>query len=312
MYALKPFRALVAALLAVVCVVVTTSASAQQDGPALAKPESQQNPDAQFETAKGSFKPVSEEELAKARSTVEARMRDVERFVRPNSENGRRWLRYLRWDDFKNALDAKDAADFRALATTNQRLNRDANGLELKQFRELTNALQRYMQLAQIAAQRDQVQYYNQQLDRLRAQLEEYRNNPTDTAAFQIGSRLAFIEAMGGAKDLAKSIRREFVRPNAFMTIATALIAEGADPINRREPVYDCILGTSIRSDAHTRGRVGVKTIPSEDKAIIEFISEGHTFSRNVGNNGPAVIRSTADTNFTATKRVSMTDPAFT
>ena len=45
---------------------------------------------------------------------------------------------------------------------------------------------------------------------------------------------------------------------------------------------------------------------------MLEFISEGRTYSQNVGNNGPAVIRSTSYTDFTATKRVELTDQAFT
>jgi hypothetical protein len=265
-----------------------------------------------FEKAPANFKPVSKEEVADARGRLLARMTDLERFVRPTSENGRRWLRYLRWDNLRQSVDAQGDPDRRALATTYQRLNRDENGLELKPFRNMAKALEFYMQLSQIAQQEDQAKYYAAQVDRLRAQLDEYRNQPTSATAVEIGNRIAFLESLGGARDLVRAVRRDFVRPNAFMDISTSLVAAGADPINRREPVTDCILGTSIRSDARTRGTVGVTTIPSEDKAVIEFVSEGHTYSTNVGNNGPAVIRSNSDTNFTATKRVFLADEAFT
>ncbi|MCI0380991.1 MAG: hypothetical protein L0215_25685, partial [Gemmataceae bacterium] len=275
------------------------AAHAQEDLPGL------------FEKAPASFTPVTDKELADARADLDARMKAVEQFVRPSSENGKKWLKYLRWDDLKNALAAEGAPDLRALATTYQRLNRDENGLELSAFRRLADALQRFMQLSRIAQQPDQAKYFGSQLDRLRTQLDEYRGTPTDATAVEIGSRLAFIEGLNTAPDLVAAVRREFVRPNAFMDIATELIAEGAEPINRREPVRDCILGTSIRSDAHTTGSVGVATIPSDDKAVIEFISEGRTNSRNVGNNGPAVIRSTANTDFTATKRVELSDAEF-
>lgn len=264
-----------------------------------------------FERAASTFRPVSEQEYAKSRAELESSMKRVEAFVRPSTENGKAWLRYLRWDDLTQALDAEGKPDMRPLATTYQRLNRDQNGLELRPFRKLANALERFIQFTQITSQSDQEKFYNNQLARLQTQLEEYRDEPKDSTAVEIGGRLAFLEAMGTSPELIAAVRREFAQPNAFLEVATRLIAAGVDPIDRHEPVTDCILGTSIRSQAHTRGTVGVATIPSKDKAIIEFLSEGHTFSRNVGHNGPAVIRSTADTNFTATKRVELTDEAF-
>jgi hypothetical protein len=264
-----------------------------------------------FDQAAENFRPVTDDELADARAELHERVKDLERFVRPSSANGERWLRYLRWDELKEALAAEGEPDPRALHTTYQRLNRDEDGLELPPFRRLSEALQRYIELSQIAQQPDQEKYYRSQLDALESQLEEYRREPSDATAFEIGSRVDFLAGLGGARELVTAVRREFVRPNAFMQISTSLVAEAADPINRREPVTDCILGTSIRSDAHTRGTIDVVSIPSDDKAVLQFTSKGRTRSRNVGRNGPAVIRSTAETDFTATKRVELTDPAF-
>ncbi len=288
------------ALLAIAAMLLTVdSANAQQDLSAL------------FDQAGTSFRPVSEQELQDARSNLDARMQEVERYVRPSTENGKRWLRYLQWDDLKQALSAEGAANLRALAATNRKLNRDENGLEARPFRNMAAAMQRYMQLSQIAQQDNQEGYYRSQLDALKNQLDAYRNEQTSASSVQIGARLNFLAGLNDAPELVKAVRQEFVRPNAFMDVSTALIAAGVEPINRREPVTDCILGTNIRSDAHTTGSVGIATIPSDDKAIIEFISDGHTYSRNVGRNGPAVIRSTAHTDFTANKRVSLRDQAF-
>lgn len=264
-----------------------------------------------FDKAPANFKPVSENEVADARADLNSSVKAVDQFIRPSSENGKRWTKYLRLDELKQALATEGAPDLRALGTTYQRLNRDENGLDMRAFRKLADSLQRFMQLSQIAQQPDQAKYYGNQLDRLRAQLDEYRSKPTDATAVEIGGRIAFLESLNDAPELVAAVRRDFVKPNAFMDISTTLIAEGAEPIDRREPITDCILGVSIRSDAHTTGSVGVATIPSEDKAIIEFMSEGHTYSKNVGHKGPAVIRSTADTNFTATKRVELSDKAF-
>jgi hypothetical protein len=271
----------------------------------------QQDLSALFDQAGSSFEPVSPEKLNSARADLEARMKDVERYVRVASSNGQRWLSYLKWDDLKGALAAEGPTNLRPLAATNQKLNRDENGLEARQFRRMAAALQRYMQLSQLARQDNQEEYYRSQLDALKKQLDAYRSEESSASSVQIGARLNFLAGLGNAPDLVSAIRAEFVQPNAYMQMSSSLIAAGVDPINRREPVTDCILGTSIRSDARTTGSVGIATIPSDDKAVIEFISDGHTYSTNVGRNGPAVIRSTADTNFTATKRVELSDPAF-
>ena len=88
-------------------------------------------------------------------------------------------------------------------------------------------------------------------------------------------------------------------------------MAVGVEPIDRTEHITDNILGTRIHGDAHTTGTVGVATIPSADTAVLEFMSQGNSQSQNVGRNGPAVIRSTAHTDFIATKRVELSDAVF-
>ncbi len=264
-----------------------------------------------FQKAAEEFRPVTDQELAGARAEVIERMEALERFVRPSSTNGQHWLRFLRWDALKEALAAEGQPDPRPLADTYQRLNRDENGLELPRFRRVSDGLRRYSQLLQIAQQPDQPAYYRSQLDRLQAQLDEYRREPSARAGFEIGSRVGFLAGMGEAPELVSAVRREFAQPNAYVEVSTSLVAAAAEPIDRREPVTDCILGATIRSDAHSIGSVGVASIPSDDKAVLAFISQGRTHSRSVGRKGPAVIRSTSFTDFTATKRVELSDAVF-
>src|SRR5215212_11732 len=56
-----------------------------------------------LQRARNNFKPVSDKELADARAELRERMKEVADFVRPSSENGKRWLRYLHWDALKQA-----------------------------------------------------------------------------------------------------------------------------------------------------------------------------------------------------------------
>jgi len=264
-----------------------------------------------FQRAAEQFRPVTDQQVATARAEVRERMNALRRFVRPDSENGRRWLRYLRWDALSTALAEEGQPDFRPLADTFQRLNRDENGLELRPFRHLADALRRYTQLRQFQQQSDQQTFYRNHLERLQTQLEEYRREPSARVGFEIGNRLGLLAGIGQAPELIAVVRRQFAQPNAYLEVSTALVAASAEPIDRHEPVTDCILGTTIRSQTHTVGRVDVAAIPSQDSAVLEFISQGRTFSRSVGRNGPAVIRSTSITDFTAVKRVEFTDAFF-
>jgi hypothetical protein len=238
-------------------------------------------------------------------------MTELERWVGVSKANGQRWLGYLQWDDLKKDLASGAAPNLDTLDTTLRQLNRDENGLELPRFRRLADALRRYRDRAAVSTWENPAELYGQQLEALQRQLEAYRQERTPANENALGQRLRIITDVGQAPDLVQAVRREFSQPNAFVDLSAKLIAAGVEPINRSEHITDNILGTRINGTSHTTGTVGVSTIPSADRAVVEFISQGTSRSQNVGNNGPAVIRSTAHTNFTATKRLELSDPLF-
>ena len=90
-----------------------------------------------------------------------------------------------------------------------------------------------------------------------------------------------------------------------------ALIAAGVEPINRSEHITDNILGTRIHGTRTRRARSASRPSRRPIAPCWNSFPRAHSRSQNVGNNGPAVIRSTAHTNFTATKRVELSDPGF-
>jgi hypothetical protein len=264
-----------------------------------------------IQQARENFKPISPEQVSQARSELAQRMSEVERWVGASTANGQRWMRYLRGDDLKQELAKEGPANLEVLDSTLRQLNRDEKGLELPRFRRLADALRRYRDLGAVSTWENPADLYGQQLDALQRQLDAYRQERTPANEIALGQRLRIINDVGQAPELVRAVRREFSQPNAYVDVSTRLIAAGAEPINRSEHITDNILGTRIHGTAHTTGSVGVSAIPSADRAVLEFISQGNSRSQNVGNNGPAVIRSTAHTNFTATKRVALSDPGF-
>lgn len=295
-------------------------AHAQESGPELDSPRGSQDAEAaaegplarEFEAARESFQPVTEEDLDRARDEVEEHAEAVERHVGKSTANGKRWLKYLRWDDLREALEGDGPPDARSLSATLERLNRDEGGLEQKPFRRFSDALRRYIDLLTVAALDDPASAYAQQLGALQSDLARYREEPTAQLELAIGGRLAFIAGVGQADDLVFVIRREFSRPNAFIEVSERLVnAAAGEPIDRTEPITDLILGTRIRGTAHTTGIVTVRTLPSENSARLELISRACSVSQNTGRNGPAVICSTGYTDFEARKVVDLSDEVF-
>jgi hypothetical protein len=264
-----------------------------------------------FDQAAENFRPVTDDQLAESRADVRRRMDELERFVHPRTSNGQRWFRYLRWAPLKEEIAKESPDDIDVFDATLGRLHRDENGLEMPQFRRLADALVRYRNLLAVSQWENPQELYGQQLEALQGEVEAFRNDPSAASESRLAERLGFIADLGQAPDLVFALRREFALPNAFIDVSTPLIAASTDPVNRMEHVTDNILGTRIHGDAYTTGTVEVASIPSEEEAVLQFRSRGNVTSRNVGYNGPAVIRSTSHTNFTAIKRVELSDQAF-
>jgi hypothetical protein len=289
----------IAALLTIPWLPLAVEAVAQENFPQL------------IQQAREQFQPVTPDQLSQARAELNQRIEELERFVRPATTNGQRWLNYLRWDTLRQALSEQGPPNLEGLDATLRQLRRDENGLELPKFRRLADALDRYRNLVAVSLWENPADLYGRQLEALGRALSEHSESPTPASGAAIGQRLRIIADLGQAPELVQAVRREFARPNVYLDVATALVAVGVEPIDRTEQITDNILGTRIRGDAHTSGTVSVASIPSADRAVLEFMSQGISRSQNVGRNGPAVICSSAETDFVGTKRVELSDALF-
>lgn len=264
-----------------------------------------------IQSAREHFTPVGPQQLAGIKNDLKQRMNELEHFVRSSSTNGQKWLKYLQWEDLKKELAGDGAPSMKPLMNTYQRLNKDEKGLELLAFRHVSDALRKFADAFSISQWENPADLYGKQLDGLTAALDAHRQQRTSATANNLADQLSRISAVGQAPELVAAVRREFAQPNAYIDISSGLLAAAAEPINRVEPLVDVILGTQIRGDSRTTGHVTVAPIPSKDRALLELTSIGHIVSENVGTNGPAVICSTAFTDFAATKQVELSDAAF-
>ncbi|HEX3599129.1 MAG TPA: hypothetical protein VHU84_03245 [Lacipirellulaceae bacterium] len=300
-YGNHPQRRLFAAICGLVCALLTS-------GTLLA----QQDLAGRIEEARKNFKPVTKEQVSQARADVQKQMQAVEQFIQPSSQNGRQWMHYLQWDDLKKQVDANNSSGLEALDTSLSKLNRNVSGLERRQFRQLARALRHYRNTLAISSWQNPAQLYSNQLDELQKAVEAYHKEASEKNTAALNRQILIIDSTGQAPEVVKAVQKDLAQPNAFVNISTDYISAGTNRIDRCDPESDCILGTSTHGTAHTNGSVKVVSVSSRDKAVLELHSLGHVFSQDIGFNGPAVIHSTADTDYTSMKRVELSDPAFT
>ncbi len=258
------------------------------------------------------YRPVDETQLEAARARLGQAALRLETFLKPGSEKGESWKRFLKWEGVQKQLDP--AAEFAGgpLLETLALLRRNENGLELAPFQEAAAAIENYTNTAAVAGLGDQAKLFEVQLTQLAKYLDRHAETPTPRSRYEIERRLYLLENIGALPDFTRSVRQELARPNAFVEVNEGVLVRlVAEPVSDVGPVTDCILGTSISGTGYTSGTVRAETRPSDDGAMILFVIEGTTQSDTVGTNGPVVIRSDGTTNFTATKQVKFTDETF-
>jgi hypothetical protein len=107
-------------------------------------------------------------------------------------------------------------------------------------------------------------------------------------------------EAVADEETRAAPLRHVAVRMSRAML---APLVESK--VDKTTPVTDFILGTNVWGKARTTGQPRLEMVANPDNAEFNIVLTGTTVSRTVGRNGPAVIYTRADTNFTATKRIA-------
>jgi hypothetical protein len=253
----------------------------------------------------GQFAPVTEVQVTAALQELQRRLLQLELYLSRQGGNGQAWRKYLLLDVLKEQL-AAEMPDFVALGDVFRRFRAVHEGLELPVFARVADALERYVNLANIARAENQSRQYARQLDILAQELDAYTDQPAEERAFNLGRRLGFVDALGQASALVQAVRRRLARPNLRAHVSDELLAAAsAQPVRDTRPVTDVILGTYIRGTATTDASLVARPANSGAGAgRIELVLEGSVWSNTVGRNGPVCIYSTGQTPFASLKTV--------
>ena len=257
------------------------------------------------------YKPITAEQLKSAREQLATSAGHVNRWLETADEEELKWWAQLQWDQMQAQI-ATSEANLPLLRSVLRGINSDRKGFEHARIRNFSEHLQSYIDMAAASTRGDLEDYYKRQLEALAAELEKFEARPTPRLEYAIGRRLDNLEALKLAEKVVAEVRRRHHNPNVYADASAGFLSAAASrPISEPGKVRDCILGTTIRGTSYTTGSVDLHLVPSKNRAVLEFISNGQVTSQNRGYNSPVVIRSTGYTDYHATKRVELSDPSF-
>jgi len=256
--------------------------------------------------AQSEFKPIMEEEVKLAEKDLTNKIDGLDHFLALGSErNANKWKDYLRWAEMEEQLQGEDGPDWKVLQSVALKYYENVEGLEHPKFMAVRVALRKYADAVLFSSNPKAQQYYEQYLNELPGLLESHAKGPNTEDAVVIGKRLGWLERFGQAEDLVAAVRQHYSHPNLFVQISEEMMQTGFNTdIDERLTVREVIMGTSIRGDAHMKGRVTLELVPDLEKAAVDIVLSGTTTSSNVGHNGPVTIYSTSSTTVDAKKRM--------
>jgi hypothetical protein len=259
------------------------------------------------QATKASFAPSSPDDALRAKAALAARVEVLSRYLQSLGANGENWKRYLKWKEMQAALDAGAEARVGDLREIALQYFADFPGLELPQFRQVGNALRNYANVLYASREDKLAEKYAATVDGVAKLLGEYAAAPAEAKAATINNELRWLARYGKPDKLLQRVREEYSRPNLYLNADEALIAHGLSrDLNENTPLNDSILGTRIRGNGHTVGRLDARLQPSGDRATLDLILSGTTTSHSVGSNRSALIYSAGVTTISGFKRISI------
>ncbi len=255
--------------------------------------------------AKGKLQAVTPEQVTQAKAQLSAAVAGLEKYLTPGAANTVAWHKYLKTDELKAQLAEGAKPDLKKLGAIHRLYKADHAGLELPPFLAVGNALLRYGELSNMAAQKELGAWYDKQIDKLAEAVESYEQSPGNDGAEKIGGILGRLASASQAPDLIRAVRHHYAQANLFVEISQPLAAVGVErEVKEKTPIRDNILGTSIRGTGQTTGKVSLRLVPNPQAAELETVLSGKTATKTVGYNGPVTIYSNGITTYTANKKM--------
>jgi hypothetical protein len=254
-------------------------------------------------SARGRSLAPTQEHLERARQRLTDSSRLLDRVLHANGKNGGAWRQYLQWDAVTSHLANPRLSSVDDLAAVLERISADHIGLERAEFLAFRKDLRTYVAMLRAATEDEAVT--DQHLQALESASLSYHQSLASEDRQRLAFELGWLEQRNLAPDLVAAVRSRFSAPNLFVTASDDLLqASLGGPVVQESPVRDVILGTRVFGTGTMVGVITVRTIPSSDGALLEFVLRGNVASQSYGYNGPVRARLTSTTEITGTVEI--------
>jgi hypothetical protein len=247
---------------------------------------------------KGKFVPVNPQGAVAAKADLQQAVATLNAYFAQMGTYAAGWKDYLRWNALEAELAKPSGYDVAALARVQRRFSGGFIGLEEPEFAAVGEKLATFIQRVE-AVQNPKLQDdYAARLDSLAATLDQIgTGTATAEQSARIAGDLAWLERNGQSNGALTELKAAYSQPNLLIEVSEAFLVDSiGQPIDRTEPVRDCILGTSISGTGRTVGTLGVELIENPTQAQFITILDAVNNSRTVGSNRSALIYSTGAT----------------
>lgn len=214
--------------------------------------------------ARSDYRPVTAEDLAAARSSLDAARTRWEQFLTRDPQQAAAWRAYLRLPQVEEELARGAEGDVEAISDTLARLRANHAGLELAPFRELRAAVEEYLRVLRALQGPPTREEFEQRLDALAVLLAEYERQPRGAVHLEISRQLAWLHAKRQASSLVTAAGDRLSAPNAVFYVAAPVIAAATlQEIDRNTAIRDVDDEQYSFGVGRLRGRAAAFPAPS-------------------------------------------------
>lgn len=226
--------------------------------------------------------------------------------------NYQRWLDYLQFDGVGTAIESESSPDVlaRESIALRYRLVGLVPGLELSVLRNTRDAASAMVSAARFRNPSRTIKALEKEMSAV-AKLIRQDAGSVPSLSPSTNDRLAelfhLLQDANQVPGLVSTLRDRFSTPNIRLMVSDDIITAAAErAVNQVRDVNDCILGTRVVGTANVNGRVTADLLPRSDGIRLQLTLNGQFASRNLGYNGPVVLRTTGRGSVMATRTLDI------